>query len=72
VRTPLAELREKLEHALAEVTAAESGLEELLQKMKVAPRAEKVTVTTGIEGAFLRLRGARTELAKLRDLIKDD
>ncbi len=65
----VAELREKLDAALQEVTAAEAALEGLLRELQVAPRAEKVTVTQIVETAFRRLRTAREQLAKLHELV---
>jgi hypothetical protein len=64
-----AELREKIEFALAEVDAAETALATLLLELRRAPRAEKVTVTDVVENAFARLRTARQELARLHDLV---
>ncbi len=62
-------LRDTLAEALSEVEAAEHALDGLLRELRVAPRAEKVTVTTVVEAAFARLRRARTRLAKLHELV---
>ncbi len=65
-------LREKLDAALSEVTAAEKALESVLSELRSGARAEKVTITAAVEAAFTRLRASRTELAKLRELAEDD
>ena len=67
-----AEVRSKLDAALAEVDAAETSLAVLLLELRRAPRAEKVTVTEVVEGAFARLRAARHELARLHELVAND
>src|SRR5690349_9669726 len=63
------EQRTKIDTALAEVEAAEGALAKLLEDLRGAPRAEKVKVTEVIETAFSRLRAAREELARLRDIL---
>lgn len=68
---PTEALRTKLAAALEEVTAAERELEGLLKALRVAPRAEKVTVTSTVETAFGRLRTARDELKKTVELLGD-
>jgi hypothetical protein len=65
------ELREKLDGALTEVGAAEEALDELLKNLRSAPRAEKVTVTEVVETAFARLKTARAELAKMREIVDE-
>ncbi len=65
------ELRKELEAALAEVTAAEDALDRVLRELRAGVRAEKVTITAEIEGAFIRLRTSRAVLAKLRELVDD-
>jgi hypothetical protein len=67
-----AELRDKIDFALAEVDAAETALAMLLLELRRAPRAEKVTITDVVENAFARLRSARHELARLHDLVAAD
>ncbi len=63
-------LREKLEAALTEVTAAEQALDDVLRQLRSGVRAEKVTVTAAVEGAFSRLRNSRAALAALRELVE--
>jgi hypothetical protein len=60
-------IREKLDIALSEVTAAENALEGVLRELRAGVRAEKVTITTTVEGAFDRLRKSRAELARLKE-----
>lgn len=62
-------LREQLEAAISEVTAAEHALDEVLSQLRVGTRAEKVTISAALENAFTRLRSSREALAKLRDLV---
>lgn len=69
---PSAVVRERLEAALSEVTAAEEALELVLQELRGGPRAEKVQISTVVETAFARVRAAREELAKLREQVTDD
>lgn len=64
-------LRERLDAALTEVTAAEQALDEVLRQLRSGARAEKVTITAAVEGAFSRLRNSRAELAKLRELVEE-
>jgi hypothetical protein len=64
-----AELREKIEAALAEVCAAEESLERALRELDTAQRADKVVVTDVVRSAFTRLRTAREALASLHELV---
>lgn len=63
-------LREKLEAALTEVTAAEQALDDVLRQLRSGVRAEKVTVTAAVESAFSRLRNSRAALAALREIVE--
>lgn len=65
-------IREKLDIALSEVTAAENALEGVLRDLRAGVRAEKVTITLAVEGAFERLRKSRAELARLRELPDEE
>ena len=64
-------LRDELDAALAEVSAAEQALDAVLRDLRSGVRAEKVTITAGVEAAFTRLRNSRESLAKLRELVAD-
>ena len=64
------DLREKIDAAIAEVTAAEEALGSLLGELRAGVRAEKVTVTVAVQEAFERLRKARAFLAGLRDVVE--
>jgi hypothetical protein len=63
------ELKEKVDVALAEVSAAEESLERALRELSAAPRADKVVVTDALHRAFARLRTAREALASLRAAV---
>jgi hypothetical protein len=60
----------KLEAAIEEVTAAEKELTKLLPQIRVAPRAEKTTISKAVEDALSRLRLARTDLLELQKLVE--
>lgn len=66
-----ATLRTELDAALTEVTAAEQALDSVLRELRAGVRAEKVTITTGVEAAFARLRSSREALAKLRERLSE-
>lgn len=63
-------LRDQLDAALTEVTAAEQALDEILRQLRAGIRAEKVTITAAVESAFSRLRNSRAALAKLRETVE--
>jgi hypothetical protein len=58
-----------LASAIEEVAAAEEDLSSLLPQIRVAPRAEKTTVSKKVEDALSRLRAARTDLLELQKLV---
>jgi hypothetical protein len=62
-------ITEKIDAALAEVTAAEAALAELLQDLRAGVRAEKVKVSEAVETAFERLRRSRVALSELREQL---
>jgi hypothetical protein len=67
------ELRSRLSVALSEVALAERVLETTLRELgSGGPRAEKVTVTTIVADAFARVRKAREELSRVRELIDSE
>jgi hypothetical protein len=59
----------RLAAAIDEVSAAEKDLTALLPQIRVAPRAEKTTISKAVEQALSRLRAARTDLLDLQDLV---
>jgi hypothetical protein len=68
-----------LERAESEVAAAEQELVNLLSAIRIAPRAEKTSVSQIVEVALRRLRsalvsveGAKTELAAVSDPASAD
>jgi hypothetical protein len=63
------ELSSKLAAAIEEVTAAEAHLTTLFREIRMAPRAEKTTVSKSVEEALARLSVARTSLLDLQPLI---
>lgn len=65
-------IKEQIDAALAEVTAAETALEGLLRELNAGIRAEKVKVSEAVESAFTRLRNGRITLSKLREQVDDE
>jgi hypothetical protein len=66
---------EEIRAARKGVAEAENVLVGLLSEVKVAPRAEKTTISEALHDAFEKLRGAREHLGKLETLLlrgKDD
>ncbi len=60
--TRVPEGTQELSRALAELDAAERALGTALSVLEVAPRAQKVAISTAHEQALDRLRSARAEL----------
>lgn len=54
--------------AKSDVTAAEDALATLLRELGAMPRAEKTTISKGLEAAFEKLRAAREHLGVLEKL----
>ena len=52
-----------------ELSEAEGELEKAISEISVAIRAEKTTVTSRIEDAFTKLRGAKKTLSELQGLL---
>lgn len=65
------DLAARLDAAMTEVARAEELLDNVMQTLRVGPRAEKVAVDAVIEDAFTRLRAARTALRDVQKLIDD-
>ena len=61
----------KIDDAKRDVARAEAELERLMATIEEAPRAEKTTVSEGLQHAFALLREARTDLAVLESLVSD-
>ncbi len=55
-----------------EMIAAESELEKALGEIRVAPRAEKTTISAIVEAAFENVKSARAKLVQLEQLLKDE
>jgi hypothetical protein len=63
------QLLSKIEHAKQDVSRAELELGRLLGELEGAPRAEKTTLSQGLELAFGLLRAAKTDLAELEVMV---
>jgi hypothetical protein len=59
----------KLEEGKAAVEDAATKLETLLSELRVAPRAEKTSVSNAIETALERLRTARVKVQEAEKVI---
>jgi hypothetical protein len=66
------EFASRLAAAIEEVTAAEAHLTTLFREIRLAPRAEKTTVSKAVEEALARLSAARTSLLDLQLLVPND
>jgi hypothetical protein len=51
---------------------AENELARLLREVKVAPRAEKTTISEALNDAFQKLRDARARLGRLEALLRGE
>jgi hypothetical protein len=56
-------------HALV---SAESDLEAALHEIQNAPRADKIAISEVLDGAFVRLRKAKADLAEIQAIIVED
>jgi len=61
---------EEIRAAKRGVSDAESDLARLLSEVRVAPRAEKTTISAALESAFQKLRDARERLGKLETRLE--
>jgi len=64
-----AALLAEMEAAERDIGAAEEDLGRMLREIKVAPRAEKTTITEVVERAFTTLRAARARLVRLEEAL---
>lgn len=55
-----------------EMMAAEGELEKALGEIRVAPRAEKTTISAIVEAAFDNLKSARAKLVELEQLLRKE
>ncbi|HEX7601701.1 MAG TPA: hypothetical protein VF316_08855 [Polyangiaceae bacterium] len=60
----------KIKDAKQVITLAEKDVEKVLLDVRVAPRAEKTTITKAVQDAFVKLRAAKTSLIELEKLVK--
>jgi len=66
-------VRKRIDVARKELDDADDELAHLLNQMRVAPRAEKTTVSRVVEDALGKLRAARAHLSVLeQQLARDD
>ena len=65
-------LLDKLQAAKTEMNAAEADLEKLLREIRVAPRAEKTTMSDVGQQAFAELRSAMARLLELEELVVEE
>ena len=62
----------KIESARQAIAESESGLETVLRDLQLVPRAEKTKISEVVEGAFMKLQTARTNLLDLEKLLTTD
>ncbi|MDP9152137.1 MAG: hypothetical protein M3O36_19605 [Myxococcota bacterium] len=55
-----------------DMMAAEGELEKALGEIRVAPRAEKTTISAIVEAAFENLKSARAKLVELEELLRKE
>ena len=65
-------LLEKIAAAKVEMGAAEVDLEKVLREIRVAPRAEKTTMSDVVQKAFVELRSAKARLLELETLVAEE
>jgi hypothetical protein len=58
-----------IESARRDVSEAEADLEKAMAEIIEAPRAEKITISAVVDGAFSKLRAAREVLADAERLV---
>lgn len=63
------ELLSKVQTAVTEVSDAAGELDRLLAQIKVAPRAQKTTISAVVEEAFSRLSVARVALSEVEMIL---
>ena len=64
-------IRTSIEVARTELAEAEVELEKAMRAIRVAPRAEKTTISELLEAAFLKLRAARAALEQLETMLSE-
>lgn len=62
---------DRIDAAKRDITAAEVELETTMRKIRAQTRAEKVTISTAVESAFVKLKRARQDLAELEAIVRD-
>jgi hypothetical protein len=59
------EILERILSAKSEIASAEEAISVVLRELKISASGEEVTISKGVEDAFLRLRSAKSSLAGL-------
>lgn len=65
-------LLSKIESAKTGLSDAEGDLEKVLREIRIAPRAQKTTISAVVEDAFAKLRAARATLGDLEEIVVKD
>ncbi len=65
-------IRDQVVAAKTAIEAAESQLDKTLKDVSVTPRAEKKTISSAVEAAFVKLRAAKAELVALEKAITEE
>ena len=61
-----------IKKAKLEIADAEADLQKLIAAVRALPRAQKVTISEALAGAFAKLRSANVRLADLETLLKSE
>jgi hypothetical protein len=64
-------IRTSIEAARTDLAEAEIELEKAMRAIRVAPRAEKTTISELLEAAFLKLKAARATLGELEKMVTE-
>ena len=62
----------KIESAKNQMGAAEADLDRVIRDIRIAPRAQKTTISDALQKAFAELRAARARLVELEQLVVAD
>ena len=64
-------IRTSIEAARSDLADAETELEKAMRAIRVAPRAEKTTISELLEAAFTKLKAARAKLGELETILSE-
>lgn len=62
---------DRIDAAKRDISAAETELETAIREVRTQTRAEKITISTALENAFVKLKRAREDLAELEAMVRD-